>query len=352
MEDNRRYFGFNKRDSKEFKVKKIIEYFVDKNRIDVTDLNFESALKLDKMIYLFNEERDLLKRYYYMKTLFKSSNDFNKEYKILSEYTDLSNVCYLYNYVIQISEFMSKIEEGMSKEREKELLSLEKDGCFDDYPYAQYFVREFVNYKDSPYLKDFLEEKGLYEHDFNRFITTLLRLDDSLYDEYLKKENENRLSRQSDVIRKLENIRSGVTTGFTKDGEKFDDVEFYRNIPFYDQDSSRLVIDDFGFKKLASVDQRLKTVIDNLCGEDASEVVKFIYSNRLMHGNPKKIREEEIINTRFIVNDQEISSESKQEMIDYMKERNIPFLQNAFAAVKNKYLTEGLNTKKEKELKR
>ena len=349
-----RYNGIGRRDTTDFKAKKIIEYFTGKNRIDVTDKNYASAVKLDKMIYFYNgdEEKDLLKRYYNMKRLFRTIDEFKNEYKKLEKYTDQSGVCYIYNYVIEITEFMSKIENGLSQERKKELLQLEKDGCFDDYPYASYFVKEFIDYKKSPYLKDFLAEKGLYERDFNRFVSIIARLDDNLYDQYLEKESENRLSRQLDVIKKLENIRSGVKTGYTNDGHKFDDVEFYRNLPFYDPDSSRAILDDFGFKKLSAMDQKFRILLDNLCCEDANDIIRYTHSRNILHSNPVPITEEEIMKTGCHINKQDLSENGKKLIIAYMKESNVPFIQGAYVAVRNKYMNEGLVFNSNKTLKK
>ena len=336
--------------SKEFKAKKLKEYFTSKNRIDVTDLNYRNAIKLDKMISIFYSDDEELEKYCQMKEEFKDSKEFYKNYKYLQEFVDDNLIKYIYGYVTVIANYLENIEQNVSKEDEKELIELGKYNYFEDYPYAKYFVMEYIDYNDSPYLQKFLLEKGLYEKDFNNFLTIISKVDKSLYDQYLTKEKENKMLRQLETIRKVENIRSGVTTGFTKDGEKFDEVEFFCNLPFYDQESSRLIIDDFGLTRLSKVDQRLRILLENLCSENLNEVLKYIYSKKLVSGNPSIIKEEDIMNTRYIINGQEISNEAKQAMIDYMRERNIPFIQGAFGAVRNKYITEGLTQNKEKKL--
>lgn len=341
---------YERKTSKEFKTEKFREYFTSKSRIDVTDLNYESAIKLEKMINIFYSNDDQLNKYCRMKSIFKNSKEFIKEYKYLKDFLNDSKVNYLYGYITEIANCLSTIEESLSKESEKELIELEKDNCFDDYPYAKYFVKEYIEYNESPYLKDFLIEKGIYERDFDRFTEILLRFDDPLHDQYLKKAKENKLLRRLETVRKIENIRSGITTGVTIDGEEFDAVEFFRNLPFYDLDSSRVVIDDFDLNRLSRVDQRLRILLENLCPKDSNEMLKYIYSNKLVSGNPVIIREEDIMNTRYIINGQELSNEAKQAMIDYMRERNIPFIQGAFGAVRNKYITEGLTQNKEKKL--
>ena len=338
------------KDSKEFKADKIVEYFTDPNRIDVTDLNFASAIKLDKMIAIYVSQEDSLNKYYQMKEIFKSSRDFAREYGYLKEFSYDSKVNYLYEYVYQIANYFTTMEMGISKESEKELLLYEKESYFEDYPYAKYYVKEFIDYKESPYLKDFLVEKGIYEQDFSRFLSILISFDDELYDQYVEKEKENKTSRQLDVIRKLENIRSGVITGYTKEGKEFDQIEYYSNLPFTDKDTAKAVLEDFELKKLATLDQRLRTLIENLCSEDVSKIMGYIYKNNLIFAKSSKISEEEIKKNNYIINDKALDEKGKEEVIKYMKEKNIPFITQAFNAVKNKYLNDKLQTVEEKSL--
>ena len=331
---------------KEIKLIKLLEYFKAENRVDVTDKNYESAINLEKMINIYNSDSDILNKYYQMKKIFRYSKEFINEYKYLKEYASDSTIQYLYMYYVEITEFLLKIENNISKDRLKELVELEKDNCYEDYPFARYYVKEYIDYKDSPYLIDFLIEKGLYEQDFNRFLTILVRLDDELYDEYQAKERERKLARQLDVIRKMETIRSGVTTGVTPSGKKFDKVRFYSNLPFYNQETSKSIINDFGFKNLPTVSQRFRVLFENLCWSDANEIMKYVYTNRLIEDNPRLIREEDAKNIRYIVNKKELSSEDVEKILNYMKSKNIPLLHKAFEACKTKYTKEGLPPRK------
>lgn len=340
------------KDSKEFKTEKLVEYFTDKKRIDVTDKNYASAIKLDKMIYLFNKDIDTLSKYYQMNLIFKNVGDFIKEYKYLKDFLDQSSVYYLDVYVEEIAVFLNRIEKGLNKEVLKDYLVFEKNRYFEDYRYAEYFVSEYVNYNESPYLRDYLNEYGLQEQDFIRFTCIISEFNEELFNKYLEKNNSNQISRKSEIERKMSNIKEGVTTGFTKDGEKFDAVEFYANMPFDDQESAREIIDDFGCKKMATIDKKFRCILETLYPESSREVMSYIYSNNLLTVNPTKINEREIRETIFINNNEALSVEGKEEIITYMKERKIPFLHSAFNAVKSKYLQEGLKINKEKTLEK
>ena len=341
---------YDLKDPKEFKANKIIEYFTSEDRIDVTDKNYESAIKLDNMINLFNADIDALSKYYQMKKIFRDSKSFVREYSYLEDFLHESTVLYIYDYVKEIAQYLQSIENNLPKENEKILFSLEKDNCFEDYPYAVYFVKEYIDYNDSPFIKDFFLHKGIYENDFNRFVNVLFRLDDNLYNEYLKKCEENKKLRQIETIRKVNNIKTGIKTGYTEDNEKFDHVEFFSNLPFDDADSSKEILDDFDIKKSATLDKRLRSLLETLNVENTNEIMTYIYTNSLLYGNPVRISENEIGKTNYILNDKALTAAGKDEIINYMKKRKIPFILPAFNAVKNKYFYQGLD--KEKVLKK
>lgn len=331
------------KDSKEFKTEKLVEYFTNKRRVDVTDKNYEAAIKLDKMINLYNQEIDTLSKYYQMTLIFKKAIDFSKEYKFLKEFLNNSSVYYLDVYVEEIRIFLNKVERGLSKETLKDLLVLQKNRYFEDYTYAEFFVNQYIDYNDSPYLRDFLSYCGINENDFLRFTNIIFELNEDLYNKYVEKYNNNKLIRKSETLKKVSNIKEGITTGYTNDGDKFDNVEFFVNLPFDDLDSSREIIDDFGFKKMSTLDKRLKTIFEEIYPESVKDVMTYIYSNNLLYANPSKISEKDIMSITYINNDKPLSDDDKRKIIEYMKERNISFLPKAFNVVKDKYLQEGLN---------
>ena len=340
------------RDSKEFKTEKLVEYFTDKKRVDVTDKNYESAIKLDKMIFIYNQDIDTLNKYYQMSLLFKNAGEFSKEYKFLKDFLHESTVYYLDLYVEEIIIFLNKIERGLEKETLKNYLKLEKNNYFDDYSYAEYFVKEYIEYDESPFLRDFLNEFGIQENDFIRFTNIVFELNEELYNKYLEKFNLNRLIRKNETINGITNIREGIINGYTKDNTEFDFVEFFANIPFYDLDSSKEIVEDFELKKMPTVDKRFRSLLEALYPNDSKDIMTYVYANKLLSINPATISEKNIMSISYIINDKPLLDSEKEEIIAKMKERKIPFLQRAFTEVKNKYLAEGLNKEDIKVLKK
>lgn len=346
------------KDSSEFRSAKILEYFKDKKRIDITDKNYESAVKLDKMVEIyFNKKYDRLKKYYDMTLLFKTADAFEREFNCLKkEYEKESSknaaIAYLCSYVADIAEFLRSMESKLSKEEAKSLLELEKNSYFDDYKYAAYFINRYIEYNESPFFRDFIAKEGISEDTFNRFVTIVIDLDGPLYDKFLEKCEENKMIRMSETARKVDNIKAGVTTGYTNDGYEFDEVEFYANLPFDDNFTYKEVFEDFGLRKMPSFDKRFRVVLEELCPENSRDIMGYVYEKSVLYNNPSKITENSIMNTTFILEDQSLSDEAKQEIIAYMKRRNIPFLSCAFNAVKNKYVTKGLEKEDQKVLKK
>ena len=326
---------------KNFKIGKIVEYFTSKNRVDVTDLNFKSAIKLDKMIEIYYSDLTDLEKYLKFRELYNSSNSFLNEYKMLKSDNSSKIVKYFNNYVLVIGEFIKQMEEELSGEKEKEYKRLKLNGFADDYRYAYHFVNLYNEYEESPYLVDFLNSVGINENDFSRFVGIIYELDDNMYEKYTEKFNLNRSIRVGEVSSKISNIHDMILNN-----ENFDNVEFYRNLPFYDTETSNEIIDDFEIKKLSGFDQRLRLLLEKFYPEDSWYVTKFMYEKGLISRELKKISEEEIEKINFIVNDTVLTPDMKKDIVDYMKKENIPFVMLAFVAVRDKYLTNGLDDEK------
>jgi len=327
---------------KKFKTDKLVEYFTSKNRVDVTDPNYKLAIKLDKMIAIYYSDLTSLEKYLIFKESFNSSSAFINEYKMLKENDEcLTIVDYLRNYVRVIGEFALEMENTITLEKEKEYKRYKLNGFIDDYKYASLFITLFINYQDSPYLKDFLDNVGLHENDFNRFVDIIYELDEELFDKYLEKCEESKKIRQIETLEKLDNIHNILLNE-----NEFDQVEFYKNLPFVDLRSANEIALDFDMKKKPDINQSFRELLNKVYKEESQSMITFINKNNLLPRIPIKISEDEIMKTNYIINDIQLTNEDKEEIINYMKNENIPFITGAFKAVRDKYLKEVLNKEK------
>lgn len=338
---------FNKKDpDSSIKIKKLIHYFFSKKKKNKTDKSFERAVKLENMIKIYKSELSDVKKINEMKKIYKSLEQFKTSFNDLEKYSDDEQISKLYNIISQISQFYKKMEENGIKYRSNELLELENEGYFEDYYYAFYFVNEYINFNASPYLRDFLDTFGIKEINFKRFLSIVLYLNEEVYDQYLDKAEENKKSRQFLTVKKVNNLYKGLTTGVTEDGERFDLVEFYKNVPFYDIETSKETLSDFDAPGSSTIDRKIRSLINVIKPEYSQEIMKYIYSNNLFGLLPKEMSEKEIRETNYFVNGIELSSEDKEIIIKYMKKYRIPFLLKAYNAVRDRYLKEGLEIEK------
>lgn len=326
---------------KEFKRNKMVQYFTSKERIDKSDPNFKSAIKLEKMVVAYYSDLTDIEKYLIFKELYISSKSFLKEYKMLKVYNSSTIVNYLDGYVEVIGEFAKEMENTISVEIEREYKRYKNNGFADDYKYAYNFVKSYIEYQESPYIVDFLKSVGLNENDFKRFVSIIYELDEKLYEKYLEKYTENKKIRKAETLIKVDNIHN-----LLMNEEIFDAVEFYKNLPFSDFETANEVIEDFGLKKLSSIDQKLKTILGNFYPDDLKVMCKSIYDKGLITRDLNRISEHEIRNMNYMKNDVVLTSQMKEDIVNYMKKENLPFLVVVYNAVRNKCLENGLDNDK------
>ena len=333
------------------KLSSFVEYFDNKDKVDRTNPKYAVAMKFEKMMEVFKSELIEIRKVKKMSEIFPKAAEFAKQYAFLEKLTGNEDYECFAQMAEAISEYYQTREENGIKDRAKELMELEENHYFDDYRYAYDFVMEYICYDESPYLHDFLEKTGLRKSMFERFVDIIKVLNPSLYEDYLDKAAMNKNLRCLATFQKVANIRDGVTKGMTTDGRTFDEIEFFKNLPFFDKESSDEVLEDFKIPKTAMMDRRLKTLFQRLEPHTFDDIMKYIYENGLRFGESGySITEKEIRSTKYFVAGREITDSDKDCMITYMKENKIPFLAKAFALVKDRYLNEGLELKEKENL--
>ncbi len=339
-------------EKKSVKIRMLLNYI--NNGPSVVNNNNEKvysrAVKLEKMMQLFYSDQGTVQKLSEMMKVYRTHKEFMEANGDLLEYAEDETLAGYAAAVEEISSFFKKCEEVGLCELVPRLIALDEDHFFEDYPYAANFVEDYINFKDSPYLKDFLNAVGIREVDFNRFLTVVNELDQDLFDRYQARAQENKIQRMDDVSRKIRNIVSGVKTGKTTDGEDFDKIEFYVNLPFYDEMSSRETLEDFNIRKTPFIDQRFKSILLALAPQETYDVLKYSLNNKLLSSKSHTITEKEIAETRYTVNGITLTDEGKQHIINYMKERKMPWLALAFQEVRDRYLDGTLKLSENKKL--
>ncbi len=338
-------------DKKNSKIRQLLDYFNYNIPSDTENTKYRRAIKLEKMIRLYNSDLIEIRKIDEMSKIFKSSSSFMENYEDLMPYIDDLNVGYFANAVKIIGNYYKTVEENGLKDKSKDLLEIEENKYFEDYSYACYFVEEYIKYDNSPFLVDFLKEYNLREMTFNRFVDIVAELNGSLYGEYCIKKESNREMRKSAAIRKVEEIKYGVIGETLENGEKYDALDYYSNFPFYSIETTKELLDDFGIKKGVNLNQNIKILMRHIEPENIDLILDYIGRNNLYFSNyPVEIKKESILNTKYIINGRELTDEDKDNIVRYMENRGIPFVIDTFTIVKNRYAKNELDIDKKLKL--
>ena len=336
---------FDTREDSSVKIRNLLEYFNGNGRKDKTNKRFERSVNLEKMIEIYNDATlNDIRKLDEMSKIYKNSSLFIKQFIDLQKYSDDEMLSYYANITKAIGDYYQRLEENGTKANGKLLLEMEEKGYFEDYRYACYFIEQYIEYEESPYLKDFLNHEGISQNDFLRFAHIVMELNSELYDRFTIKFTQNRNERKYNTIVRVNNLASGIENGYTKDGTVFDEIEFYRNLPFYDKDSAQEIANDFDIKSATTVDKKMRKLIDMVKPESTKAITDYMYKNQFFGSNPTTLSKKEIKNITFIKDGIRLSEEDKDVIVKYMEETGVPIITRSFDIVKKKYISEGLRT--------
>lgn len=338
------------------KIKDLISYFNSDEKKDLNDTKYARAIKLEKMINIYNSDLIDIRKLVEMQSVYSNCNKFIVQFKDLERYSDDAVVGYYVDMVEKIGKCYEELEQK-HKESAKELIELENNGFFEFYYCACDFVLEYVNFNDSPYFTDYLKKAQINEVTFNNFLDIVCYFNADLYKKYEEKQKYNKDIIKCTTMEKMNRLRNGIINGVNEDGEKFDCLDGIKNLPFWTKDIETEVIGLFGLKNASTFSVKLRLFFEKVMPENAKEVVDYILKNNLLGlsstiYSPKLITEDEIYQTSYSINGVPLTTQDKDAIINYMKENEIPFLLRAFNIVKDRYLNNELELTKGKVLKK
>lgn len=333
---------------KKYKDERTINFL---NYINITqdrdDIKFKKSADLERLLAFHSDERlsDEIKTTR-MLTLCPSITSLVRDYNFLLE---LENDPEYSTYLDQYREIYSEYDKIFSElystfEKPEELNEKESD----DYYLACYFVSQYINYSSSFYVGEFLREFGLNKLEFNSYLKLVEKYNLELYNKYYIKNLRNRADRVNEVYDKVNNLYNAVNGFFeVKKGNgkeqveriEFDELEFYRNLPFYDSDTCEEVAYDFKLKA-TSTRAKFRELLDYTVFP-SNEIINYMYKNKIFnYSNFERLfNENYIFNTRFIfAGNNVLTDEDKKAILKYMKDNKIPPILNAFNIVSRRYL--------------
>ena len=289
----------------------------------------EIALRLHKINLLYKkfntEESDYKKVEFFLK-LFDSPEEFRKSYSLFIKFGKndsrlasakeaLNNFEYLYNKlrVYELDGIIDDVRYFMSIENYQK-----------NYSYAKFIVEYYINSSNSYKENDFLSTLGIDKDIFGYCIETIDCLDKDLYNDFLKKKEENRKIRCLKISETLADLAYGIKNNEFPNGSPFDLLEFIKRVPF---------------KKSKNFIYELTAFLERNNPQDKDTIMNYLYNNKLHLPTalaPLDIND--IYKTKNIINGRELTYEDKTNIINYLKVNNIPLVNKAYSFAKVKYL--------------
>lgn len=290
----------------------------------------EIALRLNKINLVFeiisSDDKDYNKVEQLL-PLFKSSEEFRKSYALFNKYGKKDERLNsareaLNNFDLLYAKFKEYETKGIV-DNVRYVLSIQD--YLQNYQYAKFAVRHYIDSSESYKESEFLTELGLDKDTFNFYIQAIEELDVDLYRQFLEKKELNNKIRCVKNAETITNLANGINTGILSDGTQFDLLEFTKRIPF--KKSNNFVSTLIDFMKRNNP-------------QDMDTIVKYIYSNGLntpVAFSPLDMKS--IYQTKTTINGVEITNADNDIIIDYLRVNNIPLIHKTYVLARAKYLS-------------
>lgn len=333
------------------KISLILDYLKmdEEERKLCQEILYGIAIKIDEMLKIYNSDEIEVRKLNKMSKIFKYSKDLSTALTGLDEY-ETNNP-----KKEELQALLAYYKECDSKcliDNSNYLIRLEEEGYFDDYNYAVYFIEEYINYKDSIYVSDFLKENGLTKNQFDRFVSVVSEFNCDLHQQFLKKYLYEKGERQYKTIKDINDLAEGIAKGNIYDGDLENVIEVYSKLPIYNEEADSEILDDFKVRNDHYFIQKIKGIVRKIRPNAEKDIISYIIKNSMIDKEQIMTSENEIYRTDFVIDGKELTKEDKTNIINFMKEERIPFLSRAFNIVKDEYIKGNLEKDRPKQLVR
>lgn len=286
----------------ERKLRSLLNYYKTYNEFKI---NYSLLLKFGK-----NDER-----------LSKGKEALDSFSSIDSEILRLFNNEGLYNNVLYQKEVEEVLEENL---------------YFDNYLYAEWVIKNYIDY-DRNYLKyEYLNKIGITEETFDYCVEIIRFLNPILYNELQEVTKKSNDRRMFNLDKTYLNLEFGILNGYLQDGTPFNLLEFYKRVPF----------------KNSGKDFMNKTFdfLQRIYGPSSSTykiIASYLYKNNIR--TISYVSKEKILKTKYIVNGVQIDEKIVNDVFDCLDAYNYPKISTVYRIVLNKYLNDEIDMVEVKE---
>ena len=279
------------------------------------------------VIEIFYSDINDYSKFEQMKMVYQTKKLFNDSYeKFLIPFMDdpiiqeINKVFFWYSKCVSL---------GIDKEVNY-INGLKQDN--EDFKYAKVILMEYLRSKTPVDLKSFFLSEG-YDEEFLKYSLELANtFDVDLYKTVLDVEQEKKLIFIQESYDKysenMNNIFTGIRTGYNRDNTRFDMVDFWCNIPFKGNRNSYSTMIEF---------------IATYYPDKVAKMMQFLTKNKV---TPDQFEGEFDPNSLYsnnylvFIGKRQITDEDNDIMLEFMRLNNIPMLRRAYNDIRKKYVSD------------
>ena len=317
-------------------VQDFIDFF--EYEVEVNSTNrpkYIKELKLAEALKIYNSDMISLRKIYALTRLYRDGDALRSSFSKLRKFYDDK---FIKGYLEKIDNLANYLDEAKEKGLiDKAKFLIENEDYFENYDYAKEYIEKYRK-SNKIFTDDFLKDAGLSKSEFAYLRDIACELDDHLCILLKEKDGENLRERKYRTRRNFNLIYEGITTGKTQDGRDFDELEFMELLPFRNLKNLEELIKDYGCRNDNNFDRKTNRLLQAVVPDKAGVIFKYLIQHNLLPKTETYISEKEIRETKYILNNKEVTDEQKDTIIRYMNARELPFFQKTFILVRDEVL--------------
>lgn len=281
---------------------------------------------------------DYQKVYEIVKYFKNSEVLLNKIYDFLIPYMDnnyIKKAIELYLFLNKYDDVIEKIKIDYEYIEEQQMLKK-------NYLYAKFIINEYINDPLSYRLSYFLDKFGIDSETFLFCIETIKNLDYDLFDKYSNKYEKDKEQRFNTLLYTMKNIINGIKTGYLFDGTEFNELEFWRIIPFINRDYGNNELDDLKeidckVTRHNSFTERVRDFTLHFLPNDHHYICEYLRDNKIQERSILYFDDNIYTNVNIVINDRIVTKNDITLVINYIKNNNLPRIRRVLAIILRKY---------------
>lgn len=171
--------------------------------------------------------------------IFKDKDEFNRKYSLITRYGKNDPRLDSVREALNDFDFISNTINSFSDTQVKNVRyrievenTLEENNYLENYLYAEYVIKAFLEDDKSCFKNRFIKSLGIDQETFEYCEELVHFLNPVLYKEYQECVSENNKKRTYKMAMTIKNLVKGINTGYLEDGTEFNILEFYKRVPF------------------------------------------------------------------------------------------------------------------------